>query len=133
MVIDGSVEFVGNDARRATAEIAQAARRDRVAVQLKRTPAGLEIETGAAPKSADVWLAMADDQAASQVTSGENRGKYLRHVAILRALKKVGSVRRGASFRETVPLGDEATGKRLIVFLQDSDLGRVSGAGLVVP
>jgi hypothetical protein len=134
MVIDGAVEFVGSDARRAAAEISQAAKRERVNVTLSRSGGELKIETGVVPHASDVVLAIAEDrEASSQVTAGENRGRNLRHVAVVRNLKKVGSVKRGAAFNQSVPLGADLTAKRLIVFLQDSDLGRVAGAGLLIP
>lgn len=134
MVIDGAVEFNGSDSRRASAEIAQAAKRERIPVKLSRDGDRLKIETGAVARSTDVLLAVAEDrQASSQVTAGENRGRSLRHVAVLRSLKKVGSVKRGAAFAQEVSLPADAAGKRLIVFLQDSDLGKVAGAGLLIP
>jgi hypothetical protein len=133
MVIDGAVEFVGNDARRASEEVALAAKREQTPVRLSRNGDALKIETDAVSRSADVMLAIADDHDSSQVNAGENRGRSLVHVAVLRSLKKVGTVRKGAAFNQSVHLGGDAAGKRLIVFLQDSDLGRISGAGLVIP
>jgi hypothetical protein len=134
MVIDGAVEFVGSDSRRAATEIAQAAKRERVAVSLSRVGDQIQIETGIVPHASDVLLAIAEDrEASSQVTAGENRGRNLRHVAVVRNLRKVGSVKRGAAFKQSVSVGADVAGKRLIVFLQDSDLGKVAGAGLLIP
>jgi len=133
MVIDGAVQFVGSDAPRAAAEIGKAAARQRVSVRLKHEGSTLEIETGPVPHAAEVWLAIAEDRTASQVTAGENRGRNLRHVAVERNLRKIGSVRRGSPFHQSIALDADATGKRLIVFVQEPNLGRVSGAGLLVP
>jgi len=133
MVIDGQVEFIGSDARRAAAEIASAARRERVAVRLARSGNELKIDTGAVSHTSEVMLAIAEDHGASQVTAGENRGRNLRHVAVLKSLKKLASVKRGASFNRSIPLDGDASGKRFIVFLQESDFGKISGAGLLVP
>jgi hypothetical protein len=134
MVIDGAVEFNGSDARRASEEIARAGKRERVAVNLTRMGDRLKIETSAVSRSTDVLLAIADDrQASSQVTAGENRGRNLRHVAVVRSVKKVGTGKKGSAFSQSVPLNADAAGKRLVVFLQDSDLGRVAGAGLLIP
>jgi hypothetical protein len=133
MVIDGSIEFNGSDGPRALAEIERSAKREKVEVRLARTDGGLKIETGTAARSADIMLALAEDTATSQVASGENGGRKLHHVAILRSLRKVGTVKRGAPANLTVPLNAAASGQRVIVFLQESDLGRVSGAGSLVP
>jgi hypothetical protein len=133
MVVDGTVEFNGADARRASDEIARAAKREKTAVRLTRNGNALKIETDGAVHASDVMLAIAEDSAASQVAAGENKGKRLHHVAILRSLRKIGSVKRGATFAQSVDLGADSAGKRVIVFLQDGDLGRISGAGSLVP
>ena len=133
MVIDGGVEFVGSDARRAGAELAREAKRETVSVKLTRSGNDLMIETGTVARDSDVLLAIAEDHEASQVTAGENRGRQLRHVSVLQSLRKVGTIRKGALFNRPVTLSGDAAGKRLIVFLQESNLGRVSGAGLLVP
>jgi hypothetical protein len=133
MVVDGTVQFNGSDAQRAGAEIARSAAKDKTAIRLSLADGQLKIETGTAGHSADVMLAIAEDRGASQVAAGENRGRTLHHVAMLRSLRKVGSIKRGEQFSKTIDLGKNAAGKRVVVFLQDSDLGRVSGAGSVVP
>ena len=133
MVIDGAAQFIGSDARRAAEEINVAGKREKVAVNLAVRGAALSIETGPVGHAADVLLAIAEDHGASQVAAGENRGRSLRHVAVLRSLRKVGSLKRGSSFHQSIPLDSDVSGKRMIVFLQDSDLGRVMGAGLLVP
>jgi hypothetical protein len=133
MVIDGAIEFNGADGRRASDEIARAAKREKTAIRLTRTGNSLKIETETAVHASDIMLALAEDSAASQVAAGENKGKRLRHVAILRSMRKIASVKGGRSYAQTIELGAEAVGKRVIVFLQDSDLGRISGAGSLVP
>jgi hypothetical protein len=129
MVIDGVTEFVGNDSRRATEEIARARSREKIGVHLSRTAEGVRVQIDPAAKGADVWLALADDSGTSQVAAGENKGRQLHHVAILRSLRKIGSVKRGSAFTQsvTVPPG---TG-RVIVFVQDSGLGKVYGAAVL--
>ena len=129
MVIDGVTEFVGNDTRRATVEIARARTREKIGVHLTRTASGVQVQIDPAPKSAEVWLALADDRATSQVAAGENKGRQLHHVAILRSLRKLGSVKRGAAFEQSVAV-PAGTG-RVIVFVQDSGLGKVYGVGAI--
>jgi hypothetical protein len=129
MVVDGVTEFVGNDARRATDEIARARSREKIAVHLSRTAAGIQVQIDPAAKAADVWLAVAADSGTSQVTAGENQGRRLHHVAILRSLRKIGAVKRGAGFAQNVAVPPDAG--RVIVFVQDAGLGKVYGAGIL--
>jgi hypothetical protein len=129
MVIDGAAEFVGNDSRRALDEISRARTREKIGVHLSRTPAGVQVQIDPAAKSAEVWLALADDSGSSQVTAGENRGRQLHHVAILRSLRKIGTVKRNAAFAQNIPVPAD-TG-RVIVFVQNSGLGKVYGVGIL--
>jgi len=129
MVVDGATEFVGNDADRAMKEIARARAREKVDVHLVRTAAGFEVQVAPAPKSAEVWLALADDSGTSQVAAGENKGRSLHHVAILRSLRKIGAVKRGAAFAQNIKLPHGAG--RVIVFVQDGGLGKIYGVGML--
>ena len=129
MVIDGVTEFVGNNARRAMAELARARSREKIGVHLARAAAGVRVQIDPAPKAADVWLALADDSGTSQVAAGENKGLRLHHVAILRSLRKIGTVQRDAGFARDIEV-PPGTG-RVIVFVQDSGLGRVYGVGIL--
>jgi hypothetical protein len=131
MVVDGAAQFVGSDSRRATEEIGRASRRQRVDPRLMRTPAGVHVEIDAATGAADVMLALADDAAVSQVAAGENQGRKLHHVAVVRSLRKIGTVKRGASFRSDFALPAGATAQRIVVFLQESGQSQVSGAALL--
>jgi hypothetical protein len=132
MVVDGAAQFVGNDGRRAADEIAKASRSPRVDPRLQRTAAGIHVEIDDAPGPADVMLALADDAAVSQVAAGENKGRKLHHVAVVRSLRKIGAVKRGASFRGDVALPAGAAAQRIVVFLQESGQSRVSGAALLL-
>jgi len=131
MVIDGQKEFVGSDGKQAGEAIARAARGKKAEVRLSRSDAGLQVDVSAAPGSADVFLALADDSATSQVAAGENNGRRLRHVAVLRSLQKIGAVKRGGGFSRLVELPRGTEAQRVIVFLQDSGPGRVSGAAML--
>jgi hypothetical protein len=127
MVIDGAVEFVGNDARRAEEEVARA--REKVGVRLTRTAAGVEVEIDAGGHGGDVMLAVALDSGSSQVAAGENAGRKLHHVAMVQSLRKIGSVKKGAGFRQVVEVAADAG--RVIAFVQDNGLGRVYGVGML--
>jgi hypothetical protein len=129
MVIDGITEFVGNDERRVRDEFARARSREKIGVHLSRTASGVRVQIDRAAKASDVWLALADNSGTSQVAAGENQGHSLHHVAILRSLRKIGAVKRGIAFAQNVEVLPSAG--RLIVFVQDSGLGRVYGVGML--
>lgn len=131
MVVDGAAQFVGSDARRAKDEIDKAGRRTKARVELSRAADRVRVDIAAAPGSAGVFLALAEDRAASDVAAGENKGRHLLHVAVLRSLRKIGSVKRGAGFSATVPLAGAAAEQRVIVFLQEGTSGPVLGAAEV--
>jgi hypothetical protein len=129
MVVDGTAEFNGSDGARALHEIAAAAQRPKAVVRIALAANGLQVQVADAPHSAAVMLAIADNSAASQVAAGENSGRQLHHVAIVRSLRKLGSVKKGGSFSQTV--APPGPGQRVIVFLQDGDAGVVYGAAVI--
>jgi hypothetical protein len=129
MVIDGTSAFVGNDSRRAADEIARARDRQKLGIRLTRDAAAVRIQIDPAAKSADVFLALADDSGTSQVSAGENKGRQLHHVAILRSLRKIGSLKHGAAFFQTAEI--PAGAGRVIVFVQDGTAGKIYGAAML--
>jgi hypothetical protein len=128
MVVDGTAQFVGSDAKRAQEEINKAAQRAKAQVKLTRAPGGVQIDVEDAPGSAGVFLVLAEDSAASDVAAGENKGRHLAHVAVIKSLRKVGSVKRGAGFRQMASLPATAAEQRIVVFLQEGTSGPVIGA-----
>lgn len=133
MVVDGATEFNGSDAQRAQTELQKALQHKKADVRLARSPAGLDITVENAPHSASVYLVFAENRAASQVLAGENKGRHLEHVAVVRSLKKIGSVKRGETFHKLVEVPREDAARRVVVFLQDSGTGPVSGAAVLEP
>jgi hypothetical protein len=113
MVVDGRFETVGSDQRRALEEIDNAARSEKTNVRLSgvsivsKNSVGAHIEVApiASPNlagHADVLVALADESDESHVHGGENGGRTLSHVAVLRDLTRVGTVDAGKSFAKNV-------------------------------
>jgi hypothetical protein len=129
LVIDGRVQLNGSDSNDIQAAIARAAVKPKLPVRIvQATREGdnamvhLSIPALASGRS-DVWVAVADDSAQASVTKGENSGRTLAHVAVVRSLTKVGSVSKGAGFDQTVrlPLGTaKAGGSRIVAFVAQS-------------
>jgi hypothetical protein len=78
-------------------------------------------------------LALADPAAQSQVAAGENKGHSLTHVAVVRSLRKIGSVKRGMAFRSEISLPPGAAAQRIVVFVQEDGQARVFGVAMLAP
>jgi hypothetical protein len=142
MIVDGHYEFVGSDERVAKEAIANATKVMKTPVTVssrlndEKTPI-LHIETGPLPSSstavsAVIFIAIADDIDESHVNGGENAGRTLKHVAVLRSLIPVGEVDKSEGFSQDVRLDLNARNPgnhRIAVIVQEADAGRVWGAG----
>ena len=143
MVVDGHFEFVGSDERRASQAIKEAARasKARVSISLSSSDGNaitVHVEAGPLPSSADtqsagVFLAIADNSDESQVSGGENSGRKLQHVGVLRKLTRIGAVDASAGFSRDIDLDLKSRNHgnlRIVVIVQEAEVGRVLGAGL---
>jgi hypothetical protein len=85
-------------------------------------------------RNADIFAAVALDHAESQVARGENGGKRLTHVAVVEELFKIGKLEKGRTFINDLQVklrpDMEERDLRLIVFVQEPELGKVVGAAL---
>ena len=131
MVVDGSVQFTGSNVTRAAHELALAKDRPKAAVRLERTGTGVQVKIESARTGAGVFLAVADDSGESQVGAGENRGRKLHHVAIIRSLRKIGRIDSEGRFQREIALPEKTRRQRAIVFLQQGDAGLVSGVAML--
>lgn len=139
MVVDGHFEFVGSDERRASQAIKEAAESPKAPVRLSLGKATIvHVEAGPLPsvtrtQSAGVFLAVADNSDQSQVSGGENTGRTLQHVAVLRKLTRIGTVEASSEFSRDINLGLKSKNHgnlRIVVIVQEPEVGRVLGAGL---
>ena len=143
MVVDGHFEFVGSDERRASQAIKEAAKatKARVSISLgsndnKATTIHVEagpLSSATDTQSAGVFLAIADNSDESQVSGGENAGRRLQHVAVLRKLTRIGAVDGSAEFSRDINLDLDPKNHvnvRIVVIVQETEVGRVLGVGI---
>jgi hypothetical protein len=143
MVVDGRFEFVGSDEHRANQAIKEAAKSPKAPVHISFGSSDdkgivVHVEAGPLPsatnkQSAGVFLAIADNSDESQVSTGENAGRKLHHVAVLRNLTRVGDLDESSKFRRDIKMdlkSKNAADLRLVVIVQKPEVGRVLGAGL---
>ena len=135
MVIDGAAEFVGSDGAKLNRAVAHAAATPKLALNIAdahRTVDDSVVFSVRAAIRAEATLvaALAENATRSEVARGENAGRTLHHVAVVRVLKDFGS---GAADGRPLQLSGaglsaaEKDGEplRLVVFL----VNRSSGHG----
>lgn len=138
MVIDGAEAFVGSDQAQAGRAMAKADKLPKVDVeilagQVENGKVLAHVKVAEVSSTADVFLALALDHAQSQVLRGENGGRRLEHVAVVRRLTAVGQVKKGEPFSKDVPVALDHPGQayRLIAFVQETGEGKVLGAAVM--
>lgn len=155
LVINGEAHVVGSDARGAGVAIAAAAQHtDRFALALRSvarqgSTVNLHIEGGrsapastpsavspSTPKRHDsrpavLYVALVENRVESQVGRGENSGRRLTHVSVMRSLTAAGRVSPTQPLIKdmTVTIPEELKGKslHLVAFVQDTHTGRILG------
>jgi len=143
MVVDGATEFVGSNIALADKAFAQALNMPKIPVRLSSVSLGpaqtvrARVETEALSSSfrqqeAEVYVVLALNHAESHVSGGENGGRTLSHVAVVRDLVKVGPLKHDSAFSQDVQLklesGLDTHNLRVIAFVQEPKQGRVLGA-----
>jgi hypothetical protein len=141
MVIDGHSELVGSDERRAIQAVENETKFAKVPLSLSairfesKNKLGMHVEVGPlgpsiAAHSGSLFLAVADDSDESQVSRGENAGRTLKHVAVLRSLVAVGTVGKSDKVSRDITVNfSNENGRRLRIvgIIQESSAGRVLG------
>ncbi|MGC2695142.1 MAG: DUF1223 domain-containing protein [Candidatus Angelobacter sp.] len=138
MVVDGASEFVGSDAGQAERVISKSANQAALAeVALSAKGADqlkIEVKAPGAANGARVVLAITEDNLSTKVSAGENDGRELRHAAVVRELRELGTTHDGA-FAAEIPLKLKKDWKpadlRATVFVQEGDAGKVLGAASI--
>lgn len=139
MVVDGSAQFVGGDKSQAVQAIARAARNSKPALSIQALMVNGNRITGqvAVPASiaspGDLYVALVQPMASTQVLHGENGGHTLNHVSVVRSLVKVSNPHGGSPTDFALaPSNDLPTsGLRVVVFLQAKAQGQVLAAASV--
>jgi hypothetical protein len=139
MIVDGTDQFVGNDAAHAIRAIQHAAQTSKIKLTLsqpvvdgRKVSASVSIPASTTQVRGDLYAALVDPTDSTEVRGGENGGHRLQHVGVVRNLQRVGSLKdlasKPISFNLTAP-GDANLGDmRLIVFAQQGGPGAVLGA-----
>jgi hypothetical protein len=141
LVVDGRFGLVGSDGREAASAIQRAMREPKIAIAIPNiardgNQVTARIELAASEQNTNggkavLYVAIADNKAESHVTRGENGGRSLAHVGVVRVLTQVGTIDLASAFGKDVALsvqpGAGSNGMRLVAFIQDTRSGHVLG------
>ena len=144
VIVDGAEEVKPANAQMTSESLQKAAGAAMIAVHMNSvavtagTPLALtghlQADGSGDKHNADVYVAVALDKTLTDVLAGENDGKKLTNVAVVKKLVKVGKLDKGKSFDQTfrVPLwpGADPANLRVVAFVQESGPGKVLGAAM---
>jgi hypothetical protein len=139
IVIDGREQVLGSDPAAIQKAVAHAAQRAKATVRItaaKREGADAAIALQIPPLAkgrAEVWVAIADERDESSVKRGENAGRTLPHVAVVRSLRKAGTVSKSEGMEKQLRLPVGTAPSRVIVFLTDDGGGVIGAEGALLP
>jgi hypothetical protein len=142
MIVDGTDQFVGNDAVHAVRAIEHAEQTPKLKLILtqpvidskdgRKVSASVSLPASTVQTKGDLYAGLVDPTDSTEVRGGENGGHLLHHAGVVRSLQRVGSLKElGAkplSFSMTAPADAKPAGMRLVVFAQQSGQGAVLGA-----
>jgi hypothetical protein len=145
IIVDGDQELTLQSPPPHVKEVLQQARDEaKIPVQITGVAVGqgepsvlrAHVDTGenSTKHNADVYVALALNHVESQVLKGENGGRHLVHVAVVRRIVKVGKLSKGKSFAEDIQVKltpkDDPKNLRVVAFVQESGPGKILGAAL---
>jgi len=145
MVVNGQVQFIGDDSNRAYQLIGAAKQNQTTLVDLKnaanaKDPDLVDLSVQVTnpknpkPHAEDVYLAVTESELESQVLRGENAGRRLRHAPVVRSFGIIGRIDPNGSnvgqITNTLRLPREwrRENLRAVVFVQEHDTLRITGA-----
>jgi len=144
IILDGNAELKPGNPRQVNQSLAKAAGASMIPLRIDSvtvttgSPATLtgriEADGSGQKKNADVFVAVALDKTLTDVLAGENDGRKLENIAVVKEIVKVGKLERGKSYDQPFSIRlwphADAANLRVVVFVQEPGAGRVLGAGM---
>jgi hypothetical protein len=139
MIVDGTDQFVGNDAAHAQRAIVHAAQTAKLNLSLskpvvdaRKVSASVSLPSSASQPHGDLYAALVDSVDTTDVRSGENGGHHLQHAGVVRSLQRIGTLKQLTTgplpFSLTAPGDAKIADMRVVVFAQQSGQGNILGA-----
>ena len=131
IVVNGSTEFVGSDANTAERVISEGLNQGAgntltLTGKVENGKINVDYQEAFHEKRTELLLVLVQKKGQSNVRAGENAGRHLSHVQIVRQLKRVDLTNKTASI--DVPAGFDTAGWELIGLVQRTSDGRITAA-----
>jgi hypothetical protein len=138
MIVDGAEQFVGSDSAHALRAVASAARSPKLKLTLSSISFSTLHATGIvsidgqpdSSANADLYAALVQKAASTDVKRGENGGHTLHHVSTVLALQKITDTSGPRSFSLNAPQGADPANLAVVVFAQQRGQGAILAAVL---
>ncbi|NNE65702.1 MAG: DUF1223 domain-containing protein [Pyrinomonadaceae bacterium] len=141
MVVDGDIEFIGSREKAAKKAVKKASKRQKANITVVVTDKKVNVSVVGLrnEEPATVYLAFAEDGLGSRVEAGENAGKELTHVSLVRELRGIARVQTDAGSYSglfDLNLKEEWSSEnlRIVAFVQENfsrDVVAVTRSGYV--
>jgi hypothetical protein len=135
VVINGQQEFVGSDENRLRSSIATALHKTNPvhlsinSIRANDRNVSLHYQIDGKNTNSSLVLALIEKTASSKVLKGENEGRTLSHVQIVRNFQTISLNARNEGVSEIeIPAGLDNQGLEIIAFLQSRENGEITGA-----
>ncbi len=133
-VIDGSLEAVGSNREKVTGAISTRAAESKAVIAAEIVGDKLRIDLSGVPaqRGSTVYLATAENGLVSSVNGGENSGRQLAHVSVVREMQRIGKLGAGqtsSKFEAALPVNSswKTANLRYVIFVQDNSDMRILG------
>lgn len=140
VILDGDVVLEPEQIEQVSQTFAKLAAAPTLPVRIASAAVEADSVTGqvtvdsAGQKDGEVYLAIALDKTVTNVLGGENNGKTLTNVAVVKDLVKIGKLEKGRDFRQSFRVklwsGADPSNLRVVAFVQEPGEGRVLGAAM---
>jgi hypothetical protein len=138
MIVDGQIEFTGNNPAKARKAILEAAKTAKATIKIIPSAAVYKIEINGIParETATVFLAITEDNLASNRKSGLKSNEKVEHISVVRELKSLGMLAAAQTNLEIeTALQIQSAWKKenlkLVVFVQENASRKVLGVSRI--
>jgi hypothetical protein len=138
IVVNGKTEFVGSEeailrnAINTNLEKAPSAQLTLNVLTANQSQATIKYEAEGADKNTALFIAVLQKNAQTKVERGENGGRTLSHVQVVRKLQKTSLNGNSGEIKLALPKGFDTQNWEIIAFLQNTSNGNITGASKAV-